>query len=151
MAGPLTFGSGQFWAASAVRRSSVRKHIRFVSDSIRDMRLPDKAPRIPLADDNAINRRVAELMLKHAGFTVDIATDGTEAVEAHTSRPYDLILMDSQMPAMDGFEATRCIRQLDQPQPVIIAITANALTGERERCIAQGWTTTCRSHSQPSS
>jgi CheY-like chemotaxis protein len=91
------------------------------------MRLPDKAPRIPLADDNAINRRVAELMLKHAGFTVDIATDGTEAVEAHTSRPYDLILMDSQMPAMDGFEATRCIRQLDQPQPVIIAITANAL------------------------
>jgi CheY-like chemotaxis protein len=102
------------------------------------MPLPDEAPRILVTDDNAINRRVAELMLKHAGFTVDMATDGTEAVEAHTLRPYDLILMDSQMPLMDGFEATRCIRQLGQPQPVIIAITANALTGERERCLSQG-------------
>jgi CheY-like chemotaxis protein len=61
-----------------------------------------------VADDNAINRRVAELILKAAGFTVDMATNGTEAVAAHTSRPYDLILMDSQMPVMDGFEATRC-------------------------------------------
>jgi CheY-like chemotaxis protein len=102
------------------------------------MPLPDQPLRILLADDNAINRRVAELMLKHAGFTVDMASDGTEAVEAHTSRPYDLILMDSQMPVMDGFEATRRIRQLDQPQPVIIAITANALAGERERCLSLG-------------
>jgi CheY-like chemotaxis protein len=75
-------------------------------------------------------------MLKRAGFTVDM--DGSEAVEAHTSSPYDLILMDSQMPIMDGFEATRRIRQLDQPQPVIIAITANALIGERERCLSLG-------------
>jgi CheY-like chemotaxis protein len=107
-------------------------------------RFPPKMPftdqplRILVADDNAINRRVAELMLKHAGFTVDMASDGSEAVEAHTSRPYDVILMDSQMPVMDGFEATRRIRQLDQPQPVIIAITANALSGERERCLSLG-------------
>jgi CheY-like chemotaxis protein len=102
------------------------------------MPLPDQPLRILLADDNAINRRVAELMLKRAGFTVDMACDGSEAVEAHTSSPYDLILMDSQMPIMDGFEATRRIRQLDQPQPVIIAITANALIGERERCLSLG-------------
>jgi CheY-like chemotaxis protein len=67
-----------------------------------------------------------------------MASDGNEAVEAHTSKPYDLILMDSQMPVMDGFEATRRIRQMDQPQPVIIAITANALSGERERCLSLG-------------
>jgi CheY-like chemotaxis protein len=102
------------------------------------MPFTDQPLRILVADDNAINRRVAELMLKHAGFTVDMASDGSEAVEAHTSRPYDLILMDSQMPVMDGFEATRRIRQLDQPQPVIIAITANALSGERERCLSLG-------------
>jgi len=99
---------------------------------------PVEVPRILVADDNAINRRVAGLILKAAGFTVDMAANGTEAVAAHTSRPYDLILMDSQMPVMDGFEATRCIRQLDQQQPVIIAITANALTGERERCLSRG-------------
>jgi CheY-like chemotaxis protein len=102
------------------------------------MPFTDQPLRILVADDNAINRRVAELMLKHAGFTVDMASDGSEAVEAHTSKPYDLILMDSQMPVMDGFEATRRIRQLDQPQPVIIAITANALSGERERCLSLG-------------
>jgi two-component system, sensor histidine kinase and response regulator len=102
------------------------------------MPFTDQPLRILVADDNAINRRVAELMLKHAGFTVDMASDGSEAVEAHTSRPYDPILMDSQMPVMDGFEATRRIRQLDQPQPVIIAITANALSGERERCLSLG-------------
>jgi CheY-like chemotaxis protein len=102
------------------------------------MPFTDQPLRILVADDNAINRRVAELMLKHAGFTVDMASDGSEAVEAHTSRPYDVILMDSQMPVMDGFEATRRIRQLDQPQPVIIAITANALSGERERCLSLG-------------
>jgi two-component system, sensor histidine kinase and response regulator len=102
------------------------------------MPFTDQPLRILVADDNAINRRVAELMLKHAGFTVDMASDGSEAVEAHTSRPYDVILMDSQMPVMDGFEATRRIRQMDQPQPVIIAITANALSGERERCLSLG-------------
>jgi CheY-like chemotaxis protein len=77
-------------------------------------------------------------MLKHAGFNVDLAKDGSEAVEAHSSNPYDVILMDCQMPGMDGWEATSRIRQLNQPQPFIIAVTANALVGDRERCLAAG-------------
>jgi CheY-like chemotaxis protein len=91
-----------------------------------------------MAEDNAINQRVGKLILQRAGFSIDLVADGNEAFEAHRAKPYDLILMDCQMPTMDGFEATRLIRQLDQRQPVIIAVTANALVGERERCISAG-------------
>ena len=94
--------------------------------------------RILMAEDNAINQRVGKLILQRAGFFIDLVSDGNEALEAHRAKPYDLILMDCQMPTMDGFEATRLIRQLDQRQPVIIAVTANALVGERERCISAG-------------
>jgi CheY-like chemotaxis protein len=98
----------------------------------------DQSARILLAEDNAINQRVARLMLKHAGLNVDLAKDGGEALEAHRSNPYDVILMDCHMPGMDGWEATSRIRQLNQPQPFIIAVTANALVGDRERCLAAG-------------
>jgi CheY-like chemotaxis protein len=91
-----------------------------------------------MAEDNPINQRVGKLILQRAGFSVDLAADGNAAVEAHRANPYDLILMDCQMPMMDGFEASRQIRQLETPQPVIIAVTANALTGERERCLQAG-------------
>jgi CheY-like chemotaxis protein len=94
--------------------------------------------RILMAEDNAINQRVGRLILQRAGFEVDLANDGREAIEAHRKRSYDLILMDCQMPVMDGFEASRNIRQLDAPQPVIIAVTANALVGEREKCLEAG-------------
>jgi two-component system sensor histidine kinase/response regulator len=67
-----------------------------------------------------------------------VANDGSEALEAHISNPYNVILMDCHMPEMDGWEATSRIRQLNQPQPVIIAITANAMVGDRERCLAAG-------------
>jgi CheY-like chemotaxis protein len=95
--------------------------------------------RILMAEDNAINQRVGKLILQRAGFMIDLVGDGSEAVEAHRLQPYDLILMDCQMPTMDGFEASRLIRKLQvQPQPVIIAVTANALVGERERCLSAG-------------
>ena len=95
-------------------------------------------PRILMGEDNLINQRVGKLILQRAGFDIDLVGDGSEALEAHKAQPYDLILMDCQMPTMDGFEASRQIRSLDQQQPVIIAVTANALVGERERCLNAG-------------
>jgi CheY-like chemotaxis protein len=95
-------------------------------------------PRILMAEDNPINQRVGRLILQKAGFTVDLVGDGSEAVEAHRVNPYDVILMDCQMPTMDGFEASRRIRQMNQHQPAIIAVTANALVGEREKCLQAG-------------
>ncbi|HEX4164056.1 MAG TPA: response regulator [Bryobacteraceae bacterium] len=91
-----------------------------------------------MAEDNAINQRVGKLILQRAGFEIDLVSDGNEAVSSHRTAPYDVILMDCQMPTMDGFEASRQIRRLDRPQPAIIAVTANALLGERERCLEAG-------------
>ena len=95
-------------------------------------------PRILMAEDNPINQRVGKLILQREGFEVDLVADGNEALEAHRTNPYDLILMDCQMPSMDGLEASRQIRSLNQPQPIIVAVTANALVGERERCLNAG-------------
>ena len=97
-----------------------------------------KPVRILMAEDNPINQKVGKLILQRAGFVIDLVEDGSEALEAQRANPYDLILMDCQMPIMDGFEASRQIRQLDGPQPVIVAVTANALVGERERCLQAG-------------
>src|SRR5436305_14980656 len=94
--------------------------------------------RILMAEDNSINQRVGKLILQRAGFAIDLVSDGSEALQAHRANPYDLILMDCQMPVMDGFEACRLIRELGHPQPVIVAVTANALVGERDRCLAAG-------------
>lgn len=98
----------------------------------------DQPLRILMAEDNLINQRVGKLILQRAGFKIDLVADGNEALEAHQSEPYDIILMDCQMPIMDGFEASRLIRSLEHRQPVIIAVTANALVGERERCLKAG-------------
>lgn len=95
-------------------------------------------PRILMAEDNAINQRVGRLILQRAGFVIDVVQDGHEALQAHKRNPYDLILMDCQMPIMDGFEACRQIRAFSKRQPIIIAVTANALLGERERCLNAG-------------
>jgi CheY-like chemotaxis protein len=94
--------------------------------------------RILMAEDNGINQRVGKLILQRAGFAIDLVADGNEALEAHRSNPYDVILMDCQMPVMDGFEACKHIRELGEPQPAIIAVTANALVGERDRCLGAG-------------
>jgi CheY-like chemotaxis protein len=98
--------------------------------------------RILLAEDNIINRELATGILTRRGHSLVHAVNGREAVDVACAGTFDLIFMDVQMPEMDGFEATRRIRALEQadgghPTP-IVAMTAHAMTGDRERCLAAG-------------
>ncbi|MBN1824813.1 MAG: response regulator [Candidatus Eisenbacteria bacterium] len=97
--------------------------------------------RILLAEDNVINQQVAEAFLRKKGHTYRIASDGMEAVAAFGEEPFDLVLMDLQMPKMDGIEATAAIRAREKETGVhvpIIAMTAHAMSGDRERCLEAG-------------
>jgi signal transduction histidine kinase/CheY-like chemotaxis protein len=104
--------------------------------------VPDRyGARVLLAEDNRINQQIARAMLEGAGCAVTIASNGKVAVEQWLAHPYDLVLMDCQMPELDGFEATRQIRARETAEGVrvpIVALTANAMAGDRERCIAAG-------------
>ncbi|MFJ9989804.1 response regulator [Pseudomonas putida] len=93
--------------------------------------------RILLVEDNPVNQSVIEAMLRSLGFEVSVALDGTQAVEMAGQQSFAAILMDCRLPQMDGYEATRRIRQHGAQLP-IIALTANALQGDRERCLAAG-------------
>ncbi|MCS7300812.1 MAG: response regulator [Fimbriimonadales bacterium] len=101
--------------------------------------LPEKfaGARLLLVEDNEVNRKVAVRLLSKLEVEVDIATNGLEAVQKATENAYDLILMDCQMPEMDGYEATRTLRARGVQTP-IVALTANALEGDREKCLACG-------------
>jgi len=99
-----------------------------------------KSVRVLIAEDNAVNQRLAVRQLKKLGYYADAVSNGKEVLEALRQVPYDIILMDCQMPEMDGYEVSRLIRQ-QNPRgagPYIIALTANALQGDRERCIQAG-------------
>jgi signal transduction histidine kinase/DNA-binding response OmpR family regulator len=101
---------------------------------------PPKDLKILITDDNELNHRVTNYLLKRLGYKADHAQNGLEAIAALERKAYDVILMDVQMPNMDGLEATRRIRQKfpQGSRPRIIALTANALTGEREKCLEAG-------------
>ncbi len=108
-----------------------------VSDSAKHYSL-----RILLAEDNIVNQKVAQSMLQKIGYRVDTVASGSEAVNALEMLPYDLVFMDVQMPGMDGFEATRIIRDPDSAvrkhDIPVIAMTAHAMKGDRERCLEAG-------------
>ncbi|MBF0448625.1 MAG: PAS domain S-box protein [Magnetococcales bacterium] len=102
---------------------------------------PEVGKLLLVVEDNLINQKVTLLQLKKLGYAAHTVCNGKEAVEAVSDFPYALVLMDCQMPVMDGFDATRAIRKVDQVQSrhtPIIAMTANAMKGDRERCLEAG-------------
>ena len=118
--------------ASAVRRP---EHRRATDSPVR------ARARILVAEDNPVNQRVASHMLKKLGYRCDIASNGKEAVDMLAQIPYDLVLMDCQMPDMDGYMATQNIRERENPlgrHTPIIAMTANAMREDRARCLDAG-------------
>jgi len=129
-----------------------KSHLKTLVERSRGVLPAPAAPRLPetpaalaamrllLAEDNLVNQRVAMAVLKKLGLVPDLAVNGLEACAAAAARTYDLILMDCQMPEMDGFQATREIRERegDGPRVPILAMTANAMSGDRERCLEAG-------------
>ncbi len=115
----------------------------FSPDSGPRINTPEKPARgiILLAEDNVVNQRVTLGMLTKLGYQVDVVNNGLEALERLSRKTYSAVLMDCQMPEMDGFEATQAIRELERTTGAhvpIIAITANAMQGDRERCLNGG-------------
>jgi GAF domain-containing protein/CheY-like chemotaxis protein len=105
-----------------------------------DASLGERHPlRILLAEDNAVNQKLALRLLSNMGYAADLAGNGVEAIDALDRTPYDVVLMDVQMPELDGLEATRRIRSRWPKRPVhIVAMTANAMAGDRDACLAAG-------------
>jgi CheY-like chemotaxis protein/HPt (histidine-containing phosphotransfer) domain-containing protein len=109
-------------------------------EAVVDGKQARSALRILLAEDNAMNQKVALRLLEQLGYRADVATNGLEAIEALERQPYDVVLMDVQMPELDGLDATRriCEQWPEERRPHIIAMTANALPEDREACFAAG-------------
>jgi CheY-like chemotaxis protein len=114
---------------------------RPLREKVLDQSLASRMPlRILIAEDNPVNQALALAILKKMGYRADCVADGQEVLDALAQRPYDLIFMDVQMPVMDGLEASRRIvsTRSIEARPRIIAMTANAMYGDRERCLQSG-------------
>ncbi|HVT04596.1 MAG TPA: response regulator, partial [Thermoanaerobaculia bacterium] len=112
------------------------------SDRTYDIHLAERLPmRILVAEDNVVNQKLATLSLEHMGYRPDVVANGWEVLEALERQVYDVVLMDVQMPELDGLEATRKIRERSaiHEKPWVIAVTANAMREDRERCMAAGF------------
>jgi two-component system sensor histidine kinase/response regulator len=135
-----------------VKEASLIEVVRRVTGGPRKataIRLKAVAPEVPreglglrvlVTEDNVVNQKVAVRMLQKLGCRADVAANGLEAISALQRVPYDVVLMDCQMPELDGYTATRAIRRQEGPErhTVIIAMTANVLEGDRQKCIAAG-------------
>jgi CheY-like chemotaxis protein len=109
--------------------------------TLHDAAAPPVSLRILLAEDNQVNQRLAMRLLEKRGHQVTVAGNGQEAVAAAEENTFDLVLMDLQMPEMDGFEATAALRKREKGTGIhlpVIALTAHALKGDRERCLEAG-------------
>jgi CheY-like chemotaxis protein len=123
-----------------------RPHVEELGDAVDTVRVrpadpqpPGDGARVLVAEDNPVNQKVAVRLLERLGYQADVVANGREAVEAVRQVRYDVVLMDCQMPEMDGFEATQAIRQIDAVRDIpILAVTANAFEEDRERCLAAG-------------
>ncbi len=137
-----TPGAGSlFWFTVRMAKAATREAApaKPQADLLGQLRARFGGSRVLVVDDEPVNREVASLTLEAVGLKVDGACDGAEAVERAQSTPYAAILMDMQMPLVDGLEATRRIRQLaERGTTPIIAMTANAFAEDRERCLAAG-------------
>jgi CheY-like chemotaxis protein/HPt (histidine-containing phosphotransfer) domain-containing protein len=142
---------GRIWVESAVGQGSTFHFTilgeaaaapprRLAASSRLDAGLARRHPlSLLLAEDHPVNRQVMVGLLAHLGYEADLASNGREVLEALERQSYDVVLMDVQMPEMDGLEVTRRIRRLaGRGQPRIIALTAHAMSGDRERCLAAG-------------
>jgi CheY-like chemotaxis protein/nitrogen-specific signal transduction histidine kinase len=121
-------------------RSDLMEQVRSEQETASKIPDPSHSLRILLAEDNLVNQKVAIHMLKKIGYQADVVMNGLEAIETLQKSIYDVVLMDLQMPKMDGIEATRHIISRFPPErrPQIVAMTANAMEGDREICLAAG-------------
>lgn len=131
-------GSTFYFTIQAMKATEFRQSP--LSESLDIVQLEPNCLRILLVEDNTVNQKVALRMLDRLGYRADVVSNGLEAIAALRRQTYDVLLMDVQMPEMDGLEATRCIRQEwgSSTQPWIIAMTAHARASDREECFAVG-------------